>query len=225
MSEEAEEQKLPTHLEYILNNTAIIPIFFLLFFVRPEGGYLQRIEFILFLIQYDNGEWDGLLLENIFIWEITSLLPLLIIIPLLFYRERVSAGINNFVIAQITKAVIEEFDKDSDETLSKEEYQGLFSAMMEDPYRDVQKHIDSDALFDKYDSNKDGKLDGDEISSLILELFDPFRTEEPIQESSSMSGTVKSAPSEDEMQKLDRLYKEGYLSEERYERLKQDLNR
>ena len=40
-----------------------------------------------------------------------------------------------------------------------------------------------------------------------------------------MSGTVKSAPSEDEMQKLDRLYKEGYLSEERYERLKQDLNR
>ena len=225
MSEEEEKQKLSTRLESILNNTAIIPIFFLLFFVRPEGGYLQRIEFILFLIQYDNGEWDGLLLENIFIWEITSLLPLLIIIPLLFYRERVSAGINNFVIAQITKAVIEEFDKDSDETLSKEEYQGLFSAMMEDPYRDVQKHIDSDALFDKYDSNKDGKLDGDEISSLILELFDPFRTEEPIQESSSMSGTVKSAPSEDEIQKLDRLYKEGYLSKERYERLKQDLSR
>ena len=80
-------------------------------------------------------------------------------------------------------------------------------------------------MFDKYDSNKDGKLDGDEISSLILELFDPFRTEEPIQKLSSMSGTVKSAPSEDEMQKLDKLYKEGYLSEERYERLKQDLSR
>ena len=87
-----------------------------------------------------------------------------------------------------------------------------------------KKDFDSDALFDKYDSDRDGKLDGDEISSLILELFDEFRTEEPIQES-SMSGTVKTAPSEDEMQKLDRLYKEGYLSEERYERLKQDLNR
>ena len=48
-----------------------------------------------------------------------------------------------------------------------------------------------------------GKLDGDEISSLILELFDPFRTEEPIQESSSIGETVKSVPSEDEMQKLD----------------------
>ena len=227
MSAKGEKQELPAsaRLDYILNNTAIIPILFLLVVFRPYEGYIQRIEFLLFLIQYDNGEWDGLLLENIFIWEITSLLPLLIIIPLLFYRERVSAGINNFVIAQITKAVIEEFDKDSDETLSKEEYQGLFSVMMEDPYRDVQKHIDSDALFDKYDSNKDGKLDGDEISSLILELFDPFRTEEPIQESSSMSGTVKSAPSEDEMQKLDRLYNEGYLSKERYERLKQDLNR
>ena len=36
--------------------------------------------------------------------------------------------------------------------------------------------------------------------------------------------TVKSDPGEDEMQKLDRLYNEGYLSKERYERLKQDLS-
>ena len=225
MSEEAEEQKLPTHLEYILNNTAIIPIFFLLFFVRPEGGYLQRIEFILFLIQYDNGEWDGLLLENIFNPAITSLLPLLIIIPLLFYRKRVSAGMNNFLRYQIAKEVIEEFDEDDDEKLTKEESQGFFSTIMEDLYEEEKKDFDSDALFDKYDSNKDGKLDGDEISSMILELFDQFRTEEPIQESSSVRETVKSAPSEDEIQKLDRLYKEGYLSKERYERLKQDLSR
>ena len=227
MSEEGEKQELPAsaRLEYILNNTAIIPIFFLLFFVRPEGGYLQRIEFILFLIQYDNGEWDGLLLENIFNPAITSLLPLLIIIPLMSYRERVSAGINNFMIAQITKEVIEEFDKDSDEILSKEESQGFFSSIMEYLDEEEKKDIDSDALFDKYDSNKDGKLDGDEISSLILEVFDGLRNEEANQESSSVSETVKSAPSEDEIQKLDRLYNEGYLSEERYERLKQDLNR
>ena len=80
-------------------------------------------------------------------------------------------------------------------------------------------------MFDKYDSNKDEKLDGDEISSMLLEVFDYFRAEGPIQESSSVGETVKSAPSEDEMQKLDRLYKEGYLSKERYERLKQDLSR
>ena len=219
MSEDEEKQKLSTRLEYILNLTAIIPIFFLLFFVRPYEGYIQRIEFLLFLIE------NGLLLENIFIPQIVELLPLLLIIPLMFYRERVGASVNNFVRSQIGKLAIQEFDKDGDETLSKEEFQGFFSAMMEDIEEEEKKDFDSDALFDKYDSDRDGKLDGDEISSLILELFDEFRTEEPIQELSSMSGTVKSAPSEDEMQKLDRLYKEGYLSEERYERLKQDLNR
>ena len=217
MSEEEEKQKLPTHLEYILNNTAIIPILFLLVVFRPYEGYIQRIEFLLFLIE------KGLLLENIFIPQIVELLPLLLIIPLMFYRERVGASANNFVRSQIGKLAIQEFDKDGDETLSKKEFQGFFSAMMEDIEEEEKKDIDS-ALFDKYDSDRDGKLDGDEISSLILELFDEFRTEEPIQES-SMSGTVKSAPSEDEMQKLDRLYKEGYLSKERYERLKQDLSR
>ena len=60
MSEE-EEQELPAHLDYLLNNTAIVPIIFLLFAFRPEEGYIQRIEFLLFLIE------NGLLLENIFI--------------------------------------------------------------------------------------------------------------------------------------------------------------
>ena len=183
---------------------------------RPEEGYIQRIELFIFSIESGKPPEISLIVE---------LLPLLLIIPLMFYRERVGASANNFVRSQIGKLAIQEFDKDGDETLSKEEFQGFFSEMMGDIEEEEKKDIDSDALFDKYDSNKDGKLDGDEISSLILELFDPFRTEEPIQESSSMSGTVKSAPSEDEMQKLDRLYNEGYLSEERYERLKQDLNR
>ena len=40
VSGEEEKQKLPTRLEYILNNTAIIPIFVLLFFVRPYKGYI-----------------------------------------------------------------------------------------------------------------------------------------------------------------------------------------
>jgi hypothetical protein len=43
--------------------------------------------------------------------------------------------------------------------------------------------------------------------------------------SSSVSETVKADSGQDEMQKLERLYKEGYLSEERYECLKQDLSR
>ena len=217
MSEE-EEQELPAHLEDILNNTAIIPIIFLLFAFRPEEGYIQRIEFLLFLIE------KGLFLENIFIYQITSLLPLIIIIPLMIYRERVSAGMNNFLRSQIAKEVIEEFDEDGDEKLTKEESQGFFSSIMED-LEEEKRDFDSDALFDKHDSNKDGKLDGDEISSLILELFHDLRNETPNQEISSENEQVKVDLSEDEMQKLDRLYNEGYLSEERYERLKQDLNR
>ena len=218
MSEE-EEQELPTRLEYILDNTAIIPILFLLFALRPEEGYIQRIEFLLFLIE------NGLLLENIFISQIVGLLPLLIIIPLMFYRERVSAGMNNFLRFQIAKDVIKKFDEDGDEKLTKEESQGFFSSIMED-LEEEKWYFDSDALFDKHDSNKDGKLDGDEISSLILELFHNYlRNEVTTQTPSSRDEQVKENPSEDEMQKLDRLYNEGYLSKERYNHLKQDLSR
>ena len=216
MSEEEEKQKLPTHLEYILNNTAIIPILFVLWLFRPSGGYIFQIEFLLFLIE------KGLLLENI--WRFTSLLPLLIIIPLMFYRERASAGMNNFLRSQIAKEVIKEFDEDSDEKLTKEESQGFFSTIMEDLDEEEKKDFDSDALFDKYDSDRDGKLDGDEISSLILELF-AQKLAYPNQESPSADEPVKVDSGEDEMQKLDRLYSEGYLSKERYERLKQDLSR
>ena len=214
--EEEDKQKLPTHLEYILNNTAIIPILFVLWLFRPEEGYIQRIEFLLFLIE------KGVLLENIY--QITSLLPLLIIIPLMFYRERASAGMNNFLRSQIAKEVIKEFDEDSDEKLTKEESQGFFSTIMEDLDEEEKKDFDSDALFDKYDSDRDGKLDGDEISSLILELF-AQKLAYPNQESPSADEPVKVDSGEDEMQKLDRLYSEGYLSKERYERLKQNLSR
>ena len=216
MGEEEEKQKLPTHLEYILNNTAIIPILFVLWLFRPSEGYIFQIEFLLFLIE------KGVLLENIY--QFTSLLPLLIIIPLMFYRERASAGMNNFLRSQIAKEVIKEFDEDSDEKLTKEESQGFFSTIMEDLDEEEKKDFDSDALFDKYDSDRDGKLDGDEISSLILELF-AQKLAYPNQESPSADEPVKVDSGEDEIQKLDRLYNDGYLSKERYERLKQDLSR
>ena len=209
MGEEEEKQKL---------HTAILPILFLLFALRPEEGYIQRIEFLLFLIV------KGVFLENIFIYQIVSLLPLLIIIPLIFYRKRVNTYMNNHIISQTAKEVIEEFDEDDDEKLTKEESQGFFSTIMEDLDEEEKKDFDSDALFDKYDSDRDGKLDGDEISSLILELF-AQKLGYPNQESPSADELVKVDSGEDEMQKLDRLYSEGYLSKERYERLKQDLSR
>jgi len=216
MSEEGGKQELSARIEYILNNTALIPILFLLWLFRPEEGYIQRIEFIIFLIERGDPFYN--------LYLIFELLPLLIIIPLIFFRERVSAGINNAFIFLTMKEVLEEFDQDGDEKLTKEESQGFFSTIMEDLNDEEKEDFDSDALFDKYDSNKDGKLDGDEISSLIFELF-AEKLAYPYQESPSADEPVEVASGEDEMEKLDRLYNEGYLSKDRYERLKQDLSR
>jgi len=184
---------------------------------------------------------------------------------------------------------MEEFDKDHDDKLSKEEAQGFFDIIMDDFDENTRNNFDSDALFDKYDSDKDGYLDGDELSALILELYGYDREQsledfpvsvwdskndaqeivdwynsksgenrsvddlleecsissfdsksdarlllafvkellkEKLESRSSLeSSNIEESVSEDEMQKLDRLYNEGYLSKERYERLKQDLSR
>ena len=135
---------------------SVFVIAIILFFIfRPEEGYIRRLEFIKFLID------NGLFFRNIFIPEIIELLPLLIIVPLIFYRKRVGTAIKGFMDSQMSKAVIEEFDKDGDDKLSKEEFQD-WRRFFED-IEEEKKDFDSDALFDKHDSNKDGKLDGDEI--------------------------------------------------------------
>ena len=198
-----------------LRQSPVFVLVVILFFIfRPEEGYIRRLEFIKFLID------NGLFFKNIFSPGIIELLPLIIIVPLIFYRKRVGTAIKGFMDSQMSKAVIEEFDKDGDDKLSKEEFQA-WSRFFED-IEEEKKDFDSDALFDKHDSNKDGKLDGDEISSLILELFHVVRNEVT---PSSRDESVKVDSGEDEIQKLDRLYNEGYLSEERYERLKQDISR
>ena len=198
-----------------LRQSPVFVLVVILFFIfRPEEGYIRRLEFIKFLID------NGLFFKNIFSPGIIELLPLIIIVPLIFYRKRVGTAIKGFMDSQMSKAVIEEFDKDGDDKLSKEEFQA-WSSFFED-IEEEKKDFDSDALFDKHDSNKDGKLDGDEISSLILELFHVVRNEVT---PSSGDEPVKVDSGKDEIQKLDRLYNEGYLSKERYERLKQDLNR
>ena len=199
-----------------LRQSPVFVLAVILFFIfRPEEGYIRRLEFIKFLID-DDYFFKNILTPGI----IELLLPFIIIVPLIFYRKRVGTAIKGFMDSQMSKAVIEEFDKDGDDKLSKEEFQA-WSRFFED-IEEEKKDFDSDALFDKHDSNKDGKLDGDEISSLILELFHVVRNEVT---PSSRDESVKVDSGEDEIQKLDRLYNEGYLSEERYERLKQDISR
>ncbi len=291
MSEKEEKQKLPT---------AILAILFLLFALRPEEGYLQRLDFLIFLIA------KGLLLENIFLFEVFSLLVLFPIFILLYiFRNPLGRAINRNMHSIIAKDLIEEFDKSGDSQLSREEAKGFFDTILEDLDESARNSFDSDSLFEKYDSDKDGKLNGNELTSLILEVFayyqDKTIEEFPVsnwdsntdaqeqtledfpvsvwdsnndaqeivdwynhksRERKSVDDLLKECnissfnsksdarvllahakellkaskpidtvlsdkvlPSKDEIGKLDRLYSEGYLSKNRYERLKQDLSR
>jgi len=272
-------------------------IFF--FMLRPQEGYLQRLEFIIFLFE------NGLLLENIFVFEVFFLLVLLPFFILLYiFRNPIGRAINRYMHLLIAKDLIDEFDKNSDGQLSKDEAKRFFDTMLEDLDKSARKSFDPDSIFEKYDSDKDGKLNENELTSLILEVFD-FYHENTIEESrnnnwdkneDSQQQTLKDfpvsvwdsnndaqeivdwynhksgerrsvnslleecnissfnskddarvllayakellkaskpidtalsdkvLPSKDEVVKLDKLYSEGYLSKERYQRLKQDLS-
>ena len=272
-------------------------IFF--FMLRPQEGYLQRLDFLIFLFE------NGLLLENIFVFEVFSLLVLFPIFILLYiFRKPIGRAINRSMHSLIAKDLIEEFDKNSDGQLSKDEAKRFFDTILEDLDESTRKSFDSDSLFEKYDSDKDGKLNENELTSLILEVF-AFCQEKTIEEVqisnwdknkdsqlqtlkdfpvsvwdsnndaqeivdwyNHKSGAKRSVnslleecnissfnskddarvllayakellkaskpidtalsdkvlPSKDEVVKLDKLYSEGYLSKERYQRLKQDLS-
>ncbi len=198
----------------------VIILGILLFFMfRPEGGYLQRLEFLKFLIE------NGILLENIFLFEVFSLLVLFpIFISLYIFRNPLGRAISRSMYSLMANDLIKEFDKNDDSQLSKEEAKGLIDTILEDLEESARISFDSDTLFEKHDSDKDGKLNGNELTSLILELF-AQELAHSNQESPSADEPVAVGSGEDEMQKLDRLYNEGYLSKERYERLKQDLSR
>ena len=272
-------------------------IFF--FMLRPQEGYLQRLEFLIFLFE------NGLLLENIFVFEVFSLLVLFPIFILLYiFRNPLGRAINRYMHSLIAKDLIEEFDKNSDGLLSKDEAKRFFDTILEDMDESARKSFDSDSIFEKYDSDKDGKLNENELTSLTLEVF-AFCQEKTIEEvqinnwdknKDSQQQTLKDfpvsvwdsnndaqeivdwynhksgerrsvnsfleecnissfnskgdarvllayakellkaskpidtalsdkvLPSKDEVVKLDKLYSEGYLSKERYQRLKQDLS-
>ena len=291
MSDEKVKSKIQTVI--------IIGVLFFFMF-RPQEGYLQRLDFLIFLIE------NGLLLENIFLFEVFSLLVLFPIFILLYiFRNPLGRAINRNMHSIIAKDLIEEFDKSGDSQLSREEAKDFFDTILEDLDESARNSFDSDSLFEKYDSDKDGKLNGNELTSLILEVFayyqDKTIEEFPVsnwdsntdaqeqtledfpvsvwdsnndaqeivdwynhksRESKSVDDLLKECnissfnsksdarvllahakellkaskpidtvlsdkvlPSKDEIGKLDRLYSEGYLSKDRYERLKQDLSR
>ena len=120
----------------------------------------------------------------------------------------------------MAKAVMAERDSDGDGELSKEEY----DIMAEQAKTDGgwPDDVDADALFAKYDSGGEGKLDLSETQALISEIVPRMvglDSPDAEQEDTTRDSDQK------EQEKLEKLYQNGYISEERYERLTEDLER
>ena len=116
MSDEKVKSKIQTVI--------IIGVLFFFMF-RPQEGYLQRLDFLIFLIEND------LLLENIFLFEVFSLLVLFPIFILLYiFRNPLGRVFNRNMHSIIAKDLIEEFDKSGDSQLSREEAKGFFDTIL-----------------------------------------------------------------------------------------------
>ena len=97
-----EDEKIKSDIRPVI----IVGVIFF-FMLRPQEGYLQRLDFLIFLFE------NGLLLENIFVFEVFSLLVLFPIFILLYiFRNPLGRAINRYMHYQIARDLIEEFDKD-----------------------------------------------------------------------------------------------------------------
>ena len=120
----------------------------------------------------------------------------------------------------MAKAVMAERDSDGDGELSKEEYDIMIELTKSDG--NWPGDVDADALFAKYDSDGEGKLDLSETQALISEIVPRMmgvNSPDAVQESTTRDTDQR------EMEKLEKLYREGYISKVRYERLTEDLKR
>ncbi len=148
----------------------------------------------------------------------------LLILPsfciLLVYAIYDPTSVLRFLTYMMAKAVMAERDSDGDGELSKEEY----DIMAEQAKTDGgwPDDVDADALFAKYDSGGEGKLDLSETQALISEIVPRMvglDSPDAEQEDTTRDSDQK------EQEKLEKLYQNGYISEERYERLTEDLER
>ena len=130
-------------IKFEIPHVIIVGVIFF-FMLRPQGGYLQRLDFLIFLIE------NGLLLENIFLFEVFTLLVLFPIFILLYiFRNPIGRAINRHMHSLIAKDLIEEFDKNSDGQLSKDEAKKFFDTILEDLDENTRNSFDSDSLMKK----------------------------------------------------------------------------
>ena len=148
------------------------------------------------------------------------LVPQSFCILLVLYAIYDPTSVLRFMTNMLAKAVMSEMDSDGDGELSKEEYDTLVEQAKSDG--EWPDDIDANALFAKYDSDGEGKLDLSETQALISEIVPRMmgvNSPDAVQESTTRDTDQR------EMEKLEKLYREGYISKVRYERLTEDLER
>ena len=157
---------------------------------------------------------------------ITSEGPFFLLIPqsfgilLVLYAIYDPTSVLRFLTYMMAKAVMAERDSDGDGELSKEEYDTMVEQAKSDG--GWPGDFDADALFAKYDSDADGELDLSETQALISEIVPRMMgldSPDAGQEATTRDSDQK------EQEKLEKLYQNGYISEERYKRLTEDLER
>ena len=148
------------------------------------------------------------------------LVPQSFCILLVLYAIYDPTSVLRFMTYMVAKAVIAEMDSDGDGELSKEEYDTMVEQAKSDG--EWPGDVDADALFAKYDSDADGELDLSETQALISEIVPRMigvNSPDAVQESTTWN------PDQKEQEKLEKLYRDDYISEERYKRLTEDLER
>ena len=148
------------------------------------------------------------------------LVPQSFCILLVLYAIYDPTSVLRFMTNMLAKAVMAEMDSDGDGELSREEYETLVEQAKSDG--EWPEDVDADALFAKYDSDGEGELSLSETQALISEIVPRMMgldSPDAGQESTTRDSDQK------EQEKLEKLYRDDYISEERYKRLTEDLER
>ena len=154
------------------------------------------------------------------------LVPQSFCILLVLYAIYDPTSVLRFMTYMLAKAVMSEMDRDGDGELSKEEYETLVEQAKSDG--EWTGDVDADALFAKYDSGGEGKLDLSETQALFSEIVPRLvglDSPDAEQEDSAGQEYTNRGSDQKEQEKLEKLYQNGYISEERYKRLTEDLER
>ena len=154
------------------------------------------------------------------------LVPQSFCILLVLYAIYDPTSVLRFMTNMLAKVVMSEMDSDGDGELSKEEYDTMVEQAKSDG--GWPGDFDADALFAKYDSDADGELDLSETQALFSEIVPRMMgldSPDAGQEDRAGQESTTWNPDQKEQEKLEKLYRDDYISEERYNRLTEDLER